>query len=84
MKEYRDSIKIKESLKLHAQKISEEQNGAPIIIIAAGSNNAGISGTITAWANLADDGNGRLRDLLGILETAKQLETLKHVNLIEE
>jgi hypothetical protein len=69
---------IQQNLNKKANEISLEFNGAPVVIIVAGSEEANIPATITGWANLRDGGKGRFRDLLGIVEGAKQIETLKH------
>jgi len=71
----RDLIK---TLNKKAKEISEKFNGAPVVVIIAGSKNSGIPKTITGWANLGEGREGRLRDLLGILEASKQIESLNH------
>jgi hypothetical protein len=67
--------KIEHDLKANAVQISKELNGAPVIIIVGGTG-ADIPRTMTASS--FKPGDGRLRDLLGILETSIQIETLKH------
>lgn len=67
-------------LKQEARKLSEKYGGVPIVIIAAGSSSThNLYRTMTA--SYAADGTARLRDLLGVLEVSKQLETLKHLQL---
>ena len=68
---------VEKALKQKAREISEELNGADIVIIAAGGQKAKLNRTMTA-STYDRDHPGRLRDLLGILETAKQIETIKH------
>jgi hypothetical protein len=76
-KNIRENVLIRE-LNKKAKEISEEFNGAPVVVIIAGSKNSGIPKTITGWANLGEGREGRLRDLLGILEASKQIESLNH------
>ena len=76
-----DVENIRKQLEEHAKKISQEQGGPPVVVIIAGSANAGVPACITAWANLGQGREGRLRDLLGILQTAIQIESLKHLKL---
>ncbi|MBU2213378.1 hypothetical protein KKC44_04300 [Patescibacteria group bacterium] len=65
--------KIEHLLKEEAKKISSKFNDAPVIVIVAGDSKAGTPRVITGSTV-----TGRLRDLLGILQTAIQIETLKH------
>jgi hypothetical protein len=69
---------IQTRLNERASELSTEFNEAPVVIIVAGSQSAGIPACITGRANLGEGREERLRDLLGILETAKQIETRKH------
>jgi len=80
-KNIRENVLIRE-LNKKAKEISKEFNSAPVIIIVAGSKNAGITKTTTGWANLVEGKEGRLRNLLGILEASKQIESLKHLKKI--
>jgi len=63
-----------------AREISKEYNDAPTIVIVAGSVAAGVPACITGRANLGEGREGRMRDLLGILEAAKQIESLRHLS----
>lgn len=67
---------IQSKLSAHAKAISEELNGAPVVVIAAGSRDANIGATVTEAHIPGDD--VRLRDLLGILQTAIQIESMQH------
>jgi hypothetical protein len=58
-----------------AERLSEKYRGAPVVIIIGGHAPAGV-GRCMLSSTLHNA--SRLRDLLGILETAKQIETLKH------
>jgi len=69
---------IKNKLFQNAKKISKELNSAPVVIIVAGSKEAGIPRCFTGYSHLGDERDGRLRDLVGILETAKHIEVLNH------
>lgn len=69
---------IQAKLNHKAKAISEEFNGAPVVIIVAGSKGAGIPACTTGWSQIVEEREGRLRDLLGILETAKQIESYRH------
>ena len=64
---------IEHKLKEEAQRISENFNGAPVVVIVAGDSKAGIPRVMTG-SNV----KGRLRDLLGILQVSIQIESLKH------
>jgi len=64
-----------------AAKLSEELDGTDIVIIAAGKSGTRFGRCMTGSTTFVRPG-GRLRDLLGILETAKQIETLKHFGCI--
>ena len=67
---------IEKRLKEEANRISEEMGGAPIVIVAGGDTDANIPRTMTASSIKGKE--VRLRDLLGILQTAIQIESWKH------
>lgn len=67
---------IEKRLKTVAQKLSSELRGASVVIVVAGSKEASIPRTMTASRIKGED--VRLRDLIGILQTAIQIESLKH------
>lgn len=60
-------------------ELSEEFNGAPVVIVVAGSEASGVRGCKIAWANLGEGSEGRMRDVLGILEAAKQIHAYNHL-----
>ena len=70
---------IKAELHRDAQAISERYNGAPLVIVVAGSESAKVPATITAFSNLGEGREGRMRDQLGILQASIQIEALDHI-----
>lgn len=67
---------IEKRLKTEAQRLSGEFGGAPVVILVGGSEAANIPRVMTgSWFQGVDV---RLRDLLGILQTAIQIESWKH------
>lgn len=64
---------IERSLKEEARRISAEHGNSPTIIIVGGSE----EGPVRTMLASSFEG-GRLRDLLGTLQVAQQIETLKH------
>jgi len=70
---------IEKQLQPQAERISQAYKGAPVIIIVGGSSQAAIPRSMTA-STLHGKGY-RLRDLLGILQTVIQIETLKHFHI---
>ena len=73
-------VQMQVQLNKKAMEISEEFGSAPTIIIVAGSRDAGIPACTTGRANLGEGSDGRMRDLLGILEAAKQIESHRHLH----
>ena len=67
---------IEKKLKIEASRISEEIEGAPVVIVVGGDTEANIPRTMTASSIKGKD--LRLRDLLGILQTSIQIESWKH------
>ena len=67
---------IEKRLKFEASRISEENGGAPVVIVIGGDTEANIPRTMTASSIKGKD--VRLRDLLGILQTSIQIESWKH------
>jgi hypothetical protein len=68
---------IEKQLLQEAERISEAHKGAPVVIIVGGSTEAEIPRCMLASTLRPAEGY-RLRDLLGILQTAIQIETQKH------
>lgn len=71
---------LRRKLQQEAERISSENNDSPVVVIIAGSKDAEVGACTAAWANLGEDREGRMRDLLGILEAAKQIEAHRHLN----
>jgi hypothetical protein len=67
---------IEKRLKVEAKRISNEHKGAPVVIVVGGDTEAGIPRSMIASSIGGRD--VRLRDLLGILQTAIQIESWKH------
>lgn len=72
----RDPAKIKDELQSHADQIREEMGGAPVAVVVGGSDDAEVPHTVAAMSSRKEE--TRLRDLLGMLQAAMQIETLKH------
>tara|TARA_R110002096_G_scaffold52142_3_gene136020 strand:+ start:342 stop:689 length:348 start_codon:yes stop_codon:yes gene_type:complete len=70
--------KTKERLHQAAEELSLEMGGAPIVVVAGGSADHGVEATVAGWANLSDQREGRFRDVVGILQSAIQLESFFH------
>lgn len=66
---------IERHLKVEAHTLSRQYAGAPVVIILGGSGST-VPRTMTASS--FTPGTGRLRDLLGILETSAHIESRKH------
>ena len=67
---------IERQLRRAAGRISMEYGGAPVVVIVAGSDEARVPRCMVG-STLHREGD-RLRDLLGILQTAIQIEARKH------
>ena len=61
-----------------AERLSKKYGGAPVVIIVAGDASADVGRCMLSSMLHA---GARLRDLLGLLETAKQIESLKHFRM---
>ena len=68
----------KEKLHEAAATVSKELGGAPVVVVAGGASDCGMEATLAGWANLAQGREGRFRDVLGILESAIQIESFLH------
>jgi len=75
----RDVGEIRAELREEAERISERYGGAPVAIIVAGSRAAGVPACVTEFANLGEGREGRMRDQLGILQAAIQIESKRHL-----
>ncbi len=71
--------RIEHDLKDEARRISERYKGAPVIVIVGGTGDEELDLKRTMTASSYEPGEeGRLRDLLGILQAAIQIESSKH------
>lgn len=70
---------IEAELRQDADGISERYGGAPVAIIVAGSQKANVPRCVTVFSNLGEGREGRMRDQLGILQAAIQIEAHKHL-----
>ena len=68
----------KERLHAAAAEVSEGLGGAPVVVVAGGSTAHGLEATLAGWANIVDGRETRFRDILGILESAIQIESFLH------
>lgn len=75
----RDLGEIREHLENEAQRISQQYGGTAVAIIVAGSAAADIPACVTQFANLGEGREGRMRDQLGILQAAIQIESVNHL-----
>jgi hypothetical protein len=78
------SIQLERELDKEAQRISEKYKGAPVAIVLAGSQAAEVPRCITGFSHLGEGREGRFRDLIGILQTSIQIETLRHFGKLGE
>lgn len=77
--EGRTPREIRQELDQYAAEISEQYDGAPVVVAVAGSKSAGIPATTIGAANLTGVRETRMRDRLGILQAAIQIEALRHL-----
>ena len=70
---------ILEDIQEAAEEISKRHRNAPVVVIIAGSKESGIDVTLTGYANIRDGGRGRMRDRLGILQAAMQIDAMTHL-----
>ncbi|MFX1534099.1 MAG: hypothetical protein ACFFDI_07690 [Promethearchaeota archaeon] len=73
------AIQIKKEIFEEAKKLSDKYDGAPVVIIVAGSKEARVLQCLTGWA--FPDKETRLRDIVGVLQTAIQIESLRHFGI---
>ncbi len=69
---------IEDELREEAEHLSEKYHGAPVVVIVGGYKGLTVPRCMTGTSLHA---GYRLRDLVGMLETAKQIETLKHFRI---
>ena len=69
---------VENKLKKYVDQIAKDYPGAPVIVIVGGSEEAGVS-NVTTVSNAEEQGL-RLRDIVGVLQTAILIEGWKHFN----
>lgn len=67
---------IEKRLREEASRISADFGGAPVVVLIGGSETDSVPRVMTGSCIKGSD--VRLRDLLGILQTAIQIESWKH------
>ncbi len=60
-----------------ARRISEKYNGALVAIVLAGSENVTLPRCVTGFSHHGEGRKSRLKDLIAILQTSIQTETLR-------
>jgi len=70
-----ERCKIENNLRKIAEKLSKEYENAPVIITIGGTDKKCLIRNMTGSSLHF---NYRLRDLIGILQTTIQIETIKH------
>lgn len=69
---------IRKELFEEAKRLSEEKyDGAPVVIVVGGLKKAIVLHCITGWS--FPDEETRLRDIVGVLQTAIEIESLTHL-----
>jgi hypothetical protein len=73
--------RVEVQLEKEAKRISEQYGNAPVVIVVGGvTGSRSLTRTMTASAHIGSNGGpGRLRDLLGLLQTSIQIESWKHM-----
>lgn len=69
---------IKSLLHAKAGEISELLNGAPVVIVTGGSTKHDIPATCAGWTNMTEERESRFRDVVGLLQSAIQIESFWH------
>jgi hypothetical protein len=69
---------IKSLLHEQAGEISKLLNGAPVVIVTGGSTKHDVPATCTGWANMTEEREARFRDVVGLLQSAIQIESFWH------
>ena len=73
----RDSIQLEAELDQVARRISEKYEGALVAIVLADSQNAKLPRCVTGFSHPGEGRKSRLKDLIAILLTSIQTETLR-------
>ena len=69
---------IKTLLHTKSREISELLNGAPVVIVTGGSSRHDVPATVAGWANMTEERESRFRDVVGLLQSAIQIESFWH------
>ena len=72
------TLEIKTLLHKKAGEISELLNGASVVIVTGGSTQHDVPATVAGWANMTDERETRFRDVVGLLQSAIQIESFWH------
>ena len=72
------TLEIKTLLHKKAGEISEILNGAPVVIVTGGRTQHDVPATVAGWANMTDERETRFRDVIGLLQSAIQIESFWH------
>ena len=73
-----DYLQLERELDDEARRISEKYQGSPVAIVLAGSERANALRCVTCFSHIGEGRQGHLRDLIEILQTSLQIETLRH------
>jgi len=69
---------VKAVLHRAAQEVSEELDGAPVVVVVGGSSEQGIEATLAGWSNVVSGRETRFLDIVGILQSAVLIESFLH------
>jgi hypothetical protein len=72
-----DSIQLEAELDQEARRISEKYEGALVAIVLAGYQNTKLPNCVTGFSHPGEGRKNRLKDLISILLTSIQTETLR-------
>jgi hypothetical protein len=69
---------IRAQLHAKAREVSEIFQGAPVVIVVGGSTQHNVPATVAGWANMTQEREARFRDVIGVLQSAVQIESFWH------
>ena len=72
-----DSNQLEGELDLIARQISKKYEGALVAVVVAGSESVTLPRCVTGFSHPGEGRKGRLKDLIAILQTSIQTETLR-------
>jgi hypothetical protein len=79
-----DYLQLERELDEEARRISEKYQESPVAIVLAGSLKANALRCVTGFSHVGEERQGHLRDLIEILQTSLQIETLRHFGELGE